>query len=486
MTAGESNESNAGQLMEYDFDLICIGLGPAGMAASLTAAGAGLNVCAIDNNKLGGECMNCGSIPSKALLKIAKLRHDCTKLSKMHLEQLPSPQVKNLFEKLQADINFIRDKKSLRMFGNVEMLLEQGPAAFVDKHTIQVEGKKISAAKIFIATGSKPEILPVPGLKECSPLTNQNIFTLSAIPESMAVIGGGAAACELAQAFSRLGCKTTMFMRSQHLLAKCDYEAAILLEEQLRKEGITLLAGTSLKNVEAKDGGYVLTTDSGWNVEVNKILASTGRSMDFSGLKLENAGIKYSPFGITADKYLRTSTPWIYAIGDCNGQHQYSHSAMHQGMIALLNAMRPYPFKKDFRKYAVPYTIFTEPQISAVGMSAHELNDQQVPYETYVAHYDDYGAAIAQEIKLGFVKVFASSRGEIYGAVIAGEGSGEMINEWSLAIQHNLRMQDILMTQHSFPTMGVLSKRTAEAWMMNRMQSNTRKKLARFLFKSCY
>ncbi len=361
--------------------------------------------------------------------------------------------------------------------------MEQGPAVFVDKHTIQVDGKNISAAKIFIATGSKPEILPIPGLKECSPLTNENIFALSAIPKSMAVIGGGATACELTQAFSRLGCKITMFLRSQHLLSKCDYEAAILLEEQLRKEGVTLLNGTSLKNVRAQDNGYILTTDSGWQVEVSKILAVTGRSMDFSGLKLENAGVKHGPFGITTDKYLRTSVPSIYAVGDCNGQHQYSHSAMHQGMIALLNSMRPHPFKKDFRKYAVPYTIFTEPQISAVGMSAHELNDQQTPYETYIAHYDDYGAAIAEETKIGFVKVFASAHGKIYGVVIAGEGSGEMVNEWTLAIQNNLRMQDILMTQHSFPTMGILSKRTAEAWMMNRMKSHTRQKLARFIFK---
>ncbi len=469
--------------MKYDYDLICIGLGPAGMTVSLTAAEMGLNVCAIENNKLGGESMNRGCIPSKALIKIAKLRHDCSGLSKMHLEQIPPPQVKNPFNKLQADINFIRDKKILKMFGNVEMLLEQGPAVFVDKHTIQVEGKKLSAARIFIATGSKPAILPVPGLRECSPLTNEDVFTLTAIPESMAVIGGGAIACEMAQAFSRLGCKVTMFQRSQHVLSKCDYEAAILLEDQLRKEGVTLLSGISLKSVSAKDNGYVLTTDSDWNIEVSKILAVTGRSMDFSSLKLENAGIKYGPFGIAADKYLRTSVPWIYAVGDCNGQHQYSHSAMHQGMIALLNAMRPYPFKKDFRKYAVPYTIFTEPQISAVGLSAHELNDLQTPYETYVAHYDDYGAAIAEETKAGFVKVFASAKGRIYGAVIAGEGSGEMINEWALAIQNNLRMQDILMTQHSFPTMGILSKRTAEAWMMNRRKSRLRQKLARFMFK---
>ncbi len=469
--------------MKYDYDLICIGLGPAGMEVSLMAAEMGLKVCAIDKNKLVGDCMNYGSIHRKALLEIAKQRHDYAKLAPTHLADIRPAQVKNPFAKIQVDIDSIRDNKILNMYANVEILVEQGPAAFINAHTIQVGDKKISAAKIFIATGNKPAILPIPGLKESSPLTNEDIFTLSSIPESMAVIGGDAIACELAQAFCRLGCKVTIFQRVPHLLSKCDYEAVILLEEQLRKEGVIMLTGTTPINVQTKTDGYIITTDKGWDVEVNKILAVTGRTMDFSGLKLENAGIKYGPFGIATDKYLRTSVPWIYAVGDCNGHQQYTHAAMHQGMIALFNAMHPYPFKKDFRQYTVPYTILTEPQISAVGMSADELNQQQRPYETYVAHYNDYGAAITKEPQTGLIKVFTSAHGKIYGTVIVGEGSGEMINEWTLAIQHNLRMQDILMTQHSFPTMGILSKRVAEAWMINRMQSPARQKLARFSFR---
>ena len=469
--------------MKYDYDLICIGLGPAGMAAALMAAEAGLKVCAVEKHSLGGESMNCGCIPGKAMLRIAQLRHDLFRLSTIHTQQTAPPEVKNPFDKLQNNISFIRDKKILKMLNKVEILLEQGHASFENKHTVRVGEKKLSAAKIFIAAGSKPAILPVPGLKECSPLTTKDIFTLAEIPESLAVIGGGPEACELAQTFSRLGCKVTMFMRSQHLLSKCDYEAAILLEEQLSKEGVILRGKTTLKQVEPADGQYLITTDSGLRFKFSKILAATGRTMDFTEMKLENAGVKHGRFGIHVDKYLRTSASSVYAIGDCNGHYQYPHAAMHQGMIALFNAMRPWPFKRDFHKFVVPYTIFTEPQISAVGMSAHELNDQQTRYETYVAHYEDYGAAIAEEVKTGFVKVFASAKGKIYGAVIAGHGSGEMINEWALAIQQNIRMQDILMVQHSFPTMGILSQRTAEAWMTNRMQTGKFKRIWRFLFK---
>ena len=469
--------------MKYDYDLICIGLGPAGMAAALMAAEAGLKVCAVEKHNLGGESMNYGCIPSKAMLRIAQLKYDLSRLSTIHTPQAAPLLEKSPFDKLQTHISLIRHKKTLKMLNKVEIMQEQGPASFVDKHTVQVGGKKISAAKIFIATGSQTAILPVPGLKECSPLTNKNIFTLSEIPESLAIIGGGPVACELAQAFSRMGCKVTMCLRSQHILSKCDYEAAILLEEQLCKEGVTLLCKTTLTKVEPAEDRYLITTDSGRRVEVSKILTATGRSMDFSELKLENAGIKYDTFGINVDKYLRTSASSVYAIGDCNGHYQYSHSAMHQGMIALFNTMRPWLFKRDFRKFVVPYTIFTEPQISAVGMSAHELNDQQIRYETYVAHYEDYGAAIAEEVKNGFVKVFASAKGKIYGAVIAGHGSGEMINEWALAIQQNIRMQDILMVQHSYPTMGILSQRAAEAWMTNRIQSGKFRRIWQFMFK---
>ncbi|NLX25497.1 MAG: NAD(P)/FAD-dependent oxidoreductase [Lentisphaerae bacterium] len=197
---------------------------------------------------------------------------------------------------------------------------------------------------------------------------------------------------------------------------------------------------------------------------------------------LEAAGVEYSEKGIKVDKYLRTTKKHIYAIGDCNGYHFFSHAAMHQGMIALMNTMMPGPMKMDFRKFVVPSTIFTEPQISQVGASEAELKNKGIKYETHIVRYDGYGAAIAEDVDKGYVKVFCSSAGRIYGVVIVGEGSGEMINQWALAIQNKIRMHKIMMLQHSFPTMGFLSKRVTETWMMAKTNSPLLQKMCKWMF----
>ncbi|HHH76632.1 MAG TPA: NAD(P)/FAD-dependent oxidoreductase, partial [Phycisphaerae bacterium] len=175
----------------------------------------------------------------------------------------------------------------------------------------------------------------------------------------------------------------------------------------------------------------------------------------------------------------------IYACGDCNGYAQFSHAAMHQGMLAIMNSMMHWPMKQNFRscKYAVPWTVFTDPQFSHVGLTERELVDRGCKYETITANYGDYGAAIAEAVDTGFVRVFASKMGKIYGVDIIGEGSGEMINEWTLAMQHKMRLHKIMLTQHSFPTMGFLSKRIAEMWMMKRVKSKTIKALCRLMFR---
>jgi len=183
------------------------------------------------------------------------------------------------------------------------------------------------------------------------------------------------------------------------------------------------------------------------------------------------------------DKYLRATRRNIYAVGDCNGYAQLSHAAMHQGMIALMNSMMPWCMRQNYRKFVVPWTVFTEPQCSHVGMRELELKKKGIRYEVVRSNYGDYGAAIAEAVDVGFVKAFVSPAGRIYGVYIVGEGSGEMINEWALAVQKRLRIHNIMMLQHSFPTMGFLTKRIGETWMMNRMKSKKAKSLCRFMFR---
>ncbi len=191
----------------------------------------------------------------------------------------------------------------------------------------------------------------------------------------------------------------------------------------------------------------------------------------FAKLKLENASVDYDKGGIKINKCLRTSQRHIYAPGDCNGSFLFTHAAMHQGMIALMNAMMPWLFKLDYKKYVVPWTVFTEPQVAHVGMLERDLKAKGISYEVIEEKYEDYGAAIAEGIAIGSVRAYASKTGRIYGVRIIGEGAGEMINEWGLAIQNKLRMHKIMFLQHSFPTMSFLTKRVSEGWMMNRIKA---------------
>ncbi len=469
--------------MKYDYDLICIGVGPAGMAVSIMGSNMGLKICAIEKHKIGGECMNVGCIPSKAILRIAKTRNTFNKLKDFELSGSELPKIGTPFEKIRKDLKFISDKKTLKMFDKVDLILAEGAAEFVDNHTVIVNERKLTAKRIFVCTGTQPLVPDFMGVGNLNYLTNENIFSLDKIPKSMIVMGGGAIACEMAQAFSRLGSKITMVIRGPKLMRKFDDEAVKVIEDKFEKEGITILREHTVKVFSEKDGTVTLETQQGTSVSADKVLFALGRKWDFSNLKLENAKVKYSKNGITVNNNLRTSQSNIYACGDCNGYAMFSHAAMHQGMLALMNSMSKWPVKFNYKKYVVPWTVFTEPQISFVGMREDELKAKGKKYTTIKVKYEDYGAAIAENVSDGFLKAFISPLGKIYGIYIVGEGSGEMINEWALAIQKKIKIYDIMFLQHSFRTLGFLTKRVSEMWMMNRMKSSTIKKLCRFAFR---
>jgi pyruvate/2-oxoglutarate dehydrogenase complex dihydrolipoamide dehydrogenase (E3) component len=471
--------------MEYDYDVLTIGLGPAGMAVSLMALEMGLKVAAVERRFLGGECMNVGCIPSKSLLSMAKTRHAVQRFPVMELQNGHPPAIGRPFEKIRGYLKYINDSKTAGMFEKIDLFLRQGDAEFADPHTVKVGTRTLTAKRIFIATGTSPLVPPIPGLSDIDYLTNENLFDLEGMPESLVIIGGGAIGCEMAQAFARLGCKATIVHMDSQLVPMGDPEAAAILQEKFMAEGIAIHNGREITKIERNDGGdIVLHTKQGEQLVGRRLLLAAGRQIPLAGLKLENAGVGYTKRGITVDAHLRTSAKHIFAVGDCNGQHLFSHAAMHQGMIALMNAMLPGPMKLNFRSFVVPWTVFSDPQVSQVGMTEKQLQERGLPYEVFRANYEDYGAAIAEAVDTGFVKVFASKWGKIYGAVIVGEGSGEMINEWALAVQSKTRLHKLMLLQHSFPTMGFLSKRIAEMWMMKRMQDSAMMRwLARFMYR---
>jgi len=296
------------------------------------------------------------------------------------------------------------------------------------------------------------------------------------------IIGGGAIGCEMAQAFSRLGSRVTIIHLDQHLLPHGDKDAGKQLEDVFAKEGIAVYNGRGVRHAGTEGNAIVLQTDHNETFRGEKLLVATGRKHDYSQLGLENASVEYSKAGIRVDSHLRTTRRSIYAPGDCNGAFLFSHSAMHQGMIALMNAIAPWPIRFDYAKYVVPWTVFTDPPISHVGWLERDLKESDIPYEVYEEKYEDYGAAIAEGKAIGSVKAFVSKTGRIYGVRIIGDGSGEMINEWGLAIQNKMRLHKIMFLQHSFPSMSFLSKRISEKWMMKRMESSFLQSLVRWLY----
>lgn len=464
------------------YDAIVIGMGPAGMAVSAMGSAMGLDILAVEMRKIGGECLNVGCIPSKALLKAGEANHAAKELEKFGIEGKVASDTKRALETVRGKINQINGKKMLKTFEKVTLLLDEGHAEFVDKNTIKVNGIKYTGKKIFIGTGTEPFIPPIPGIETLSEdqmLTNLNIFDQDEIPKRLTIIGGGAIGTEMAQAFSRLGSEVNIIQMDNFLLPMGDEEAGILLGKSLELEGIGIYNSTKIEKIEIKEG-VVYTHTSKGVFEGDKILIATGRRPALETLKLEAAGIKYDKKGIIVDEHMRTNQKNIYAIGDCNGLALLSHAAMHQGMLALMNAMNPTPFKFKRSKYIVPWSVFTNPEVAQAGLTEKEAREKNYKIEVVKREFSSYGRTIADGKPEGFIKVITNKRGKIYGVTIVGTEASELIHEWILAIQKNLTMFDIMMTQHSFPTISMLNKMVAEDWMMKKMGNTWIKRLAKF------
>ncbi|MCX7750345.1 MAG: FAD-dependent oxidoreductase [Candidatus Bipolaricaulota bacterium] len=463
------------------YDVAVVGLGPAGMAVAAMAAHVGLKVVGIEKRALGGECMNTGCIPSKALLRTAHVRHLLARAADYALAGEANLVPKEPFRKIAEHLTYIREKKTRAMLDKVELVVGRGAAAFVDPHTLEVDGQRFRAKRIFLCTGSLPAVPPIPGIESVPYLTNENLFQLERIPARLVVLGGGAIGCEMAQAFRRLGSEVAIVHMDAHLLPHGDPDAGDLLEAQFQAEGIRVLNGRRIRSAERTKDGVALTTEAGERLEGDVLLVAAGRRWDFSALHLERAGVAHGPKGIPVNRYLQTSRRHIFAPGDANGLFLFSHAAMHQGMLAFINSLVPGPLKLNFRKYVVPWTVFTDPPVAHVGLLERELKARGIRYETIETRYEDYGAAIAEGVAVGSVKAYVGTTGRVYGVRIVGEGAGEMIGEWALVVQKRIRIHHVAFLQHAFPTMNFLTKRVAEGWLMNRTRGPGVRRLVRLL-----
>jgi len=459
--------------------MIVIGLGPAGMAVSAMGSAMGFDVLAVEKHKIGGECLNYGCIPSKALLKSAYVRQVIKEAEKYGLNRVDVPDARNPFTRVQSHLTYINEEKTVKMFDKVDLLVGH-EARFVNRHTISVNGVRYQARNIYICTGTVPAVPPIQGIDTVDYVTNERLFNLDKLPDSLFIIGGGAIGCEMAQAFSRLGTRVVMAHMDSHLLPAADPQAAALLEEVLIGEGVEVYNAASIRSVRQEEGNCVVETDTGL-FRTEKLLVAAGRKPVVHSLGLDTAGIRYSGKGIETDDYGRTNIKHIWAVGDCNGKFLFSHAAMHQGMLALMNAI--FPLKRRISSFVVPWSVFTEPEVAHVGMTEEELKRKRIPHEVITVRYGDYGRAITDEKPTGFVKVSASRWGKIYGVTIVGESASEIIHEYVLAMHKKIRLHDIMLMQHSFPSIALLNKRIAEEWMMRKMKKPAIRKLMRFFYR---
>ncbi|THB62613.1 MAG: NAD(P)/FAD-dependent oxidoreductase, partial [Spirochaetaceae bacterium] len=393
----------------------------------------------------------------------------------------------NPLEIVREKLSGIKNKKFMKAFEKTTYV--QGQAKFTGPRTVSVDGQEYTAKYIYIATGTVPNIPPIPGLAEVPDLlTNVNLFELPVIPQSMTIIGGGAIGCEMAQAFRRLGCQVSVVHIDQHIVPLADQDAAAVLQEALAADGIKVYNAHKIEGVSQEGGQNVVTIKpldgSGQAVKLKseKVLVAAGRSPAISELGLEKAGIKTGPLGIKTDKYLRTNRRRIFAVGDCNGYSLFSHSAMHQGMLALMRAVSPLPMRMfQSRRYQVPWAVFTQPELAEVGINEKQAREHGIKFEVIKKEYRSYGRTVADGHPDGFIKVITNPFGRIYGVTIVGQAASELIHEWVFAIQHKKSMFSIMMMQHAFPSISMINKMVCEDWMMKRMESRLLRRIIRLL-----
>ena len=440
------------------YDLVVIGGGSGGLTAASLAAKAGAKVALIEKEKLGGECRNVACVPSKALLRAARIAQDARSAGDFGIKL---GEVEVDFPAVMARVRAV--VVNFQETGGADPLREKGidiffgSARFEAYNSVKVDDRdRIEGSRFLIATGSRPKVPEVPGLAESGYLDNRTVWGLEERPESLAILGSGPVGLEFAQAFNRLGTPVTVLEKHEHILAREDPDATTVLRERLEAEGITFYRDVEVTGIGARDGKPLIKFRSrpeGRTFEAlrSHLLVSTGRTANFEGLDLEAAGISdATDCGIPVNDYLATENHHIYAIGDVTGRDLYTHAAEREAAIAVHNALRTIP--KKFRRDAVPRCLFTDPEFAAVGMT--EADALLTHPDARVYRVD---LALVDRVRIdggtgGLAKVVATASGKILGAVIVGPEASLAINEFSLAIEHGLTLEDLNALIRPYPT----------------------------------
>jgi pyruvate/2-oxoglutarate dehydrogenase complex dihydrolipoamide dehydrogenase (E3) component/uncharacterized membrane protein YdjX (TVP38/TMEM64 family) len=458
----------------FDRNVIVIGAGSAGLVASLISAAVKAKVTLIERDKMGGDCLNTGCVPSKALIRSAKFLSHVNRSAEFGIrEATASFDFADVMQRVQKVIAEIEPHDSVERFTSLGVECIQGEAKIVSPWEVEVtteQGKQtLSTRSIIIAAGARPFVPPISGLAEAGYVTSDTIWNLRELPPRMVVLGGGPIGSELTQAFARLGSKVTQVEMLPRILIREDPEVSDVVMRSLRDDGVDVLVKHKAKQVIVENGEKVLLCDGPdgeVRVPFDTMLVAVGRVARTEGYGLEELGIGTSKARtIENNEFLQTIYPNIYVCGDVAGPFQFTHTASHQAWYASVNALFG-RFKKFRADYSViPWATFTEPEVARVGLNETEAQERNIPHEVTVYGIDDLDRAIADSEAHGMVKVLTvPGKDKILGATIVGEHAGDLIAEYIIAMRHGLGMNKILGTIHIYPTLAEANKFAAGVW----------------------
>ncbi len=450
--------------MEAPFDICVIGAGSGGLTVAAAAAAFGQRVALIEKGEMGGECLNTGCVPSKALIAAARQAQVMRSGSRVGIGNVePGIDFAQVHQHVLQSIAAIAPHDSQERFEKLGVRVIRAGASFTGPDRIEAGGAAITARRFVIATGSRPDVPPIAGLASVPHFTNETIFGLDSLPSHLIVIGGGAIGIELAQAYRRLGSQVTV-IESQQPLSREDPELAGVVLGRLRAEGVTILERTAVTGIGAEKGGLRLEIEdaSGRStVTGSHLLVATGRRPNVEGLHPERAGISLTPKGITVDHRLRTSNRRVYAIGDVNGGSGFTHVAAHQAELVIRHMLFRLPVR--YRPEKMPRVTFADPELAQAGLTESEARQQAGGSNITVLRsvFRDNDRALTEAETGGLVKIVVGSRGRIVGAGIAGPGAGELIAPWLVAISKGLKVSALASAVFPYPTLGEASRRAA-------------------------